>query len=81
MPGDILITRATNPGWTPLMAMAGGIVTEIGGALSHGAIIAREFSIPMVAAVKDATLKIKTGQWIKVNGQTGTVEILKEVVQ
>ena len=81
MPGDILITRATNPGWTPLMAMAGGIVTEIGGALSHGAIIAREFSIPMVAAVKDATLKIRTGQWIKVNGQTGTVEILKEVVQ
>ncbi len=80
-PGDILITRATNPGWTPLMAMAGGIVTEIGGALSHGAIIAREFSVPMVAAVPNVTQKIKTGQWIKVNGQMGTVEILKEVVQ
>ncbi len=77
-PGEILVTRATNPGWTPLLALAGGIVTELGGALSHGAIIAREFSIPMVAAVEQATQKIKTGQWIRVNGQTGTVEILKE---
>ncbi len=76
--GDILVTRATNPGWTPLISIAGGIVSEIGGALSHGAIIAREFGIPMVAAVKDATRLIKTGQMIRVDGQNGTIEILSK---
>ncbi|APF17872.1 PEP-utilizing protein mobile region [Caldithrix abyssi DSM 13497] len=80
-PGDILVTRATNPGWTPVLALAGGIITELGGALSHGAIIAREFGIPMVAAVSGATEKIQTGQWIKLNGQSGTIEIVKEVVE
>ncbi|WP_456405500.1 PEP/pyruvate-binding domain-containing protein [Caldithrix abyssi] len=80
-PGDILVTRATNPGWTPVLALAGGIVTELGGALSHGAIIAREFGIPMVAAVAGATEKIQTGQWIRLNGQSGTIEIVKEVVE
>ncbi|NOX87894.1 MAG: hypothetical protein GXO77_02630 [Calditrichaeota bacterium] len=76
--GEILVTRATNPGWTPLMALAGGIITEIGGALSHGAIIAREFGIPMVAAVKDATGRLKDGQSIRINGQSGTIEILEK---
>lgn len=76
--GNILVTKATNPGWTPLMVLAGGIITEIGGALSHGAIIAREFGIPMVAAVKDATNRLKTGQWIRMDGQTGTIELLDE---
>ncbi len=76
--GEILVTRATNPGWTPLLILAGGIITEIGGALSHGAIIAREFGIPMVAAVEDATKRLHTGQWVRLNGQTGTIEILEE---
>ena len=76
--GDILVTKATNPGWTPLMVLAGGIITEIGGALSHGAIIAREFGIPMIAAVPEVTKRLKSGQWIRMNGQTGTIEILDE---
>ncbi len=76
--GDILVTRATNPGWTPLMVLAGGIITEIGGALSHGAIIAREFGIPMIAAVPEVTSRLKSGQWVRMNGQTGTIELLEE---
>ncbi len=76
--GDILVTKATNPGWTPLMVLAGGIITEIGGALSHGAIIAREFGIPMIAAVPKVTSRLKSGQWIRMNGQSGTIEILEE---
>lgn len=74
--GDILITRSTNPGWAPLFLLAGGIVTEIGGALSHAAIIAREYGIPMVAAVPDACTKIKTGQSVRIDGNAGLVELL-----
>ncbi len=76
--GEILVTRATNPGWTPMMVLAGGIITEIGGALSHGAIIAREFGIPMIAAVSGITGQLKSGQWVRMNGQTGTIERLEE---
>ncbi len=76
--GEILVTRATNPGWTPMMVLAGGIITEIGGALSHGAIIAREFGIPMIAAVSGITELLKSGQWVRMNGQTGTIERLEE---
>ncbi len=74
--GEILVTRFTNPGWTPLFVLAAAVVTEIGGALSHGAIIAREYGIPMVAAAAEATTKIKTGMRIRVDGSTGTIEIL-----
>ncbi len=76
--GDILIARAVNPGWTPLFVPAAGIVSEIGGALSHGAIIAREYGLPMVAAVVGITTKIQDGQRIRLNGFSGTVEILEE---
>ena len=76
--GEILVTIATNPGWTPLFVLVKGVVTEIGGALSHGAIIAREFGIPMVAGVTDATKKIKNGDWIRVNGTLGKIEIIKQ---
>ena len=75
--GDILIARATNPGWTPLLALAGGIVTEVGGALSHGAIISREYGIPYVANARHATSIIRTGNRIKVDGVKGIVEILE----
>ncbi len=74
--GDILVTRSTNPGWTPLFVTASAVVTEIGGALSHGAIIAREYGIPMIAAVKDATSMISSGDRIRVNGDNGTIQIL-----
>jgi phosphoenolpyruvate synthase/pyruvate phosphate dikinase len=76
--GDILVTRSTNPGWTPLFVTAAAVVTEIGGALSHGAIIAREYGIPMIAAVKDATKQISSGDTIRVNGDNGTIQILQE---
>jgi len=75
--GDILITRATNPGWTPLFVLAAAVVTEIGGALSHGAIIAREYGLPMVSAVSGITEKIKDGQLIRVDGFSGTVDIVE----
>ena len=77
-PGDVLITKATNPGWSPLFLMAGAVVTEIGGALSHAAIIAREYGIPMVAAVPDVCRKVRTGQWVRVNGSQGTVELISQ---
>ncbi len=76
--GEILVATATNPGWTPLFVLVKGVVTEIGGALSHGAIIAREYGIPMVAGVPEATRKIRTGDIIRVNGTLGTVEIINQ---
>ena len=74
--GEILVTRSTNPGWTPLFVLASAVVTEIGGALSHGAIIAREYGLPMVAAVPGVTQRLKTGQRVRVDGHAGVVEIL-----
>ena len=74
--GDILVTRSTNPGWTPLFVLASAIITEIGDALSHGAIIAREYGIPMVAAVPGATEVLRTGNRVRLNGNTGRIELL-----
>lgn len=72
--GDILVCVMTTPAWTPLFAIAGGIVTETGGALSHPAITAREYGIPAVVALHEATTRIKDGQVITVDGAKGTVE-------
>ncbi len=77
-PGEILVTRSANPGWTPLFILAAGVVTEIGGALSHSAIIAREYNVPMVAAVREATVQIRTGDRIALDGSTGEVKILQK---
>lgn len=74
-PGEILVTRQTSPAWTPLLAVAAGVVTEIGGQLSHAAIVAREYGIPAVVGVKDATKIIKTGQEIIIKGKDGKIEI------
>jgi phosphohistidine swiveling domain-containing protein len=71
--GEILVAPLTNPVWTPLFAVAGGLVTEVGGILSHGAIVAREYGIPAVMSVNGATTKIGDGQTITVNGNMGTV--------
>ena len=60
--GDILVAPLTTPIWTPLFAMAGGLVTEVGGILSHGAIVAREYGIPAVMAVARATRLFRTGR-------------------
>jgi len=76
--GDILVTRTTDPGWTPLFFIAGGLVLEKGGMLSHGAIVAREFGIPAIVDMEGATEILKDGQMIEIDGNTGTVEILSE---
>jgi pyruvate,water dikinase len=74
-PGEILVAPSTDPGWTPLFLTAGGLVMEMGGANSHGAVVAREYGIPAVVGVPDATLRITTGQQIAVTGATGLVEL------
>ncbi len=75
---DILITLFTDPGWTPVLARVGGVVTEVGGLLSHAAVIGREYGIPAILNVTGATKMIKDGSLIKINGKTGTIEILEE---
>jgi len=74
--GDILITKFTDPGWTPLFVSAKGLVTEVGGMMTHGAVIAREYGLPAVVGVDNATKLIRDGQRIRVNGTEGYVEIL-----
>ena len=76
--GDILVTRTTDPGWTPLFFMAGGLILEKGGMLSHGAIVAREFGIPAIVDMEGATEILKEGQLIEMDGTTGAVSILSE---
>ncbi len=74
--GSIIIARSANPGWTPLFVTAAGVITEVGGALSHSAIIAREYGLPMIAAVPDVTGLIKDGQRIRMDGEKGLIEVL-----
>jgi pyruvate,water dikinase len=74
-PGEILIAPATDPGWTPLFLIAGGLVVETGGVMSHGAIVAREYGLPAVVGVPQATRHIATGSRITVNGTTGLISI------
>ncbi len=76
-PGDILVCVMTTPSWTPLFAIAGGIVTETGGALSHPAITAREYGIPAVVALREATTRFRDGQMIRVDGGAGTVSAVE----
>jgi pyruvate,water dikinase len=72
-PGEVLVAPSTDPGWTPLFLTAGGLVMEMGGANSHGAVVAREYGIPAVVGVPDATTRITTGERIFVNGTSGVV--------
>ncbi|WP_239108836.1 rifamycin-inactivating phosphotransferase [Microbispora siamensis] len=74
--GDILVTAYTDPSWTPLFVAAAGLVTEVGGLMTHGAVIAREYGLPAVVGVEQATRLIRDGQRIRVNGTDGYVEIL-----
>jgi phosphoenolpyruvate synthase/pyruvate phosphate dikinase len=74
--GDILVTRFTDPSWTPLFVSIQGLVTEVGGLMTHGAVIAREYGLPAVVGVENATRLIQDGQRIRVHGTDGTVEIL-----
>jgi pyruvate,water dikinase len=75
-PGDILVTAYTDPSWTPLFVAIAGLVTEVGGLMTHGAVIAREYGLPAVVGVVDATRLIADGQRIRVHGTDGYVEIL-----
>jgi len=75
-PGEILVAPFTDPGWTPYFINAAAIVMDLGGLLSHGSIVAREFGIPAVVNVGPATEVIETGQMLRVDGGKGRVEIL-----
>ncbi|HEV2529107.1 MAG TPA: rifamycin-inactivating phosphotransferase [Thermomicrobiales bacterium] len=75
-PGDILVTASTDPSWTPLFITVGGLVTEVGGLMTHGSVIAREYGLPAVVGVERATSLIRDGQRIRVHGTDGFVEIL-----
>lgn len=77
LPGEILVARATDPGWTPLFINARGIILEIGGALQHGAVVAREYGIPCVSGLEDATSRLIDGQLVEVDGSNGVVRLLE----
>ena len=78
-PGEVLVTTITNIGWTPLFSRAAAVVTDVGAPLSHAAIVARELGIPAVVGTGCATMRIRTGDLLRVDGAAGTVEILVPV--
>ena len=78
-PGEILVCPATDPGWTPLFLTAGGLVMEMGGLATHGSVVAREYGIPAVVGVDQATTRLRTGQRVRVDGNLGRVVVLDEV--
>ncbi|MGI5916576.1 MAG: PEP/pyruvate-binding domain-containing protein [Anaerolineae bacterium] len=80
-PGEILVAPHTDPGWAPLFLTCRGIVTEVGGFLSHGATVAREYGIPTVANVRDATTRIASGDIIRVDGSTGQVIVCQSAAK
>jgi pyruvate,water dikinase len=79
-PGEILVARSTDPGWTALFAIAGALVIERGGILSHGAIVAREFGVPAVVGVEGITRRLRGGEELLVDGDTGEVVIVENGV-
>lgn len=76
-PGEVLVARITTPAWTPLFAMASAVVTDVGGPLSHGSIVAREYGIPAVLGTGVATRRIASGQQVEVDGGAGTVTLVQ----
>lgn len=75
-PGEILVCPGTDPAWTPLFLAAGGLVMEVGGLMTHGSVVAREYGIPAVVGVHHATTRLVTGQRVRVDGTTGRITIL-----
>jgi pyruvate,water dikinase len=75
-PQTILVVPYTDSGWMPLLARASGLISQVGGRLSHGAIVAREYGIPAVMNVPNATNLLKDGQRVRLDGETGTIDIL-----
>ncbi len=74
-PGDILVAKITTPAWTPLFALASGVVTDVGGPLSHSSIVAREYGVPAVLGTGEATRRIRSGQRVTVDGSSGVVKV------
>jgi pyruvate,water dikinase len=77
-PGEILVCPGTDPAWTPLFLAAGGLVMEVGGLMTHGSVVAREYGIPAVVGVDRATQRLKTGQRIRVDGSSGKILVLEK---
>jgi len=75
-PGDIIVCPSSNPSWVPLFAIAAGLITDTGGVLSHGAVVAREFELPAVVGTGDATARIVDGRLVEIDGTTGIVRLL-----
>jgi len=75
---EILVTSNTDPGWTPVFSKISGLITETGGILSHGAVVSREYGIPAVTAVSNATKIFKNGQKVKIDGNDGVIYIMEE---
>ncbi len=80
-PGEILVCPGTDPAWTPLFLSASGLVMEVGGMMTHGSVVAREFGIPAVVGVHQATERIKTGQRLRVNGSSGEITLIDDEKQ
>jgi pyruvate,water dikinase len=78
LPGEILVCPGTDPSWTPLFLTAAGLVMEVGGMMTHGAVVAREYGIPAVVGVDQAVQRLRTGQRVRLDGSTGRIEMLDE---
>jgi pyruvate,water dikinase len=78
VPGEILVCPGTDPSWTPLFMTAGGLVMEVGGLMTHGAVVAREYGLPAVVGVHEATEHLRSGQRVRVDGSNGWVVLLGE---
>ena len=77
VPGEILVCPGTDPAWTPLFLSAGGLITEVGGMMTHGAIVAREYGIPAITGVHQACQRLQTGQMIRLDGSSGQIELIE----
>jgi pyruvate,water dikinase len=77
-PGEILVCQGTDPAWTPLFLSAGGLIMEVGGLMTHGSVVAREYGIPAVVGVTQATTRLRDGQRIRVDGNTGKIILLEQ---
>ncbi|MGD2157833.1 MAG: PEP-utilizing enzyme, partial [Anaerolineales bacterium] len=75
-PGEILVCPGTDPAWTPLFMVAGGLITEVGGMMTHGSVVAREYGIPAVVGVHQATRRLEDGQRIQLDGTTGRIVVV-----
>jgi pyruvate,water dikinase len=80
LPGEILVARATDPGWTPLFVNAAGVILEVGGMLQHGALVAREYGKPCVAGIENVTSIFQDGQMIEMDGSSGILRPIPEMI-